>query len=82
MCREAILQLELPVGEAEAFCESLGEALRLAHSGKILLGYDALIQAQQRALKRCGTRALRMDLMECYGDALSDYREVFGVPLN
>lgn len=83
MYREAVLEIPLPAGEAEAFCDSLNEALRLAQSGKVLLGYEALIEAQQRALKRCGGRpAESSDLAGCYGDALTDYREVFGIPLN
>lgn len=83
MHHEAVIQLALPTGEAEAFCDSLSEALRLAQSGKVLRGYEALIEAQQRAMARCSTPASgRAKLAGCYGDALTDYREVFGIPLN
>lgn len=83
MYHEAISELALPFGEAEAFCDSLSEALRLAQAGKVLRGYEALIDAQQRALERCNTPASgRSKLVGCYGDALTDYREVFGIALN
>jgi hypothetical protein len=83
MHHEAVIQLALPAGEAEAFCDSLSEALRLAQSGRVLRGYEALIEAQQRAQERCSTPASgSTKLAGCYGDALTDYREVFGIPLN
>lgn len=83
MLHEAIIQLALPAGEAEAFSESLSEALRLAQSGRVLRGYEALIEAQQRALERCRpSPSGSAKLAGCYGDALTDYREVFGITLN
>ncbi|MCC2669863.1 MAG: hypothetical protein K0Q72_2334 [Armatimonadetes bacterium] len=73
----------LPPTEARAFYDCLREALRLAHSGKVALGYEGLLTAQQRAMERSSQGpAWSQALLRCYREAVADYREVFGVAVN